>query len=86
MTPVWQVQQDSEPRAAFDQGADRRAVGRTGDQIALPMPGHGSVAYRLVYRLGQQMPPRLVGELATQRPTDLLWAPPLPQPLGHEPA
>ena len=39
---------------------------------------------RLIDRLRHQVPVRLVAELLPHRPADLLRAPPLGQPLGHE--
>ena len=39
---------------------------------------------RLIDRLVHDMPRRLIRELAAQRLADLLRAPPLLQPLGHE--
>ncbi len=41
--PAGQMHQQYESGAALDQGADRGAAVRAQDQVALPVPGHGSV-------------------------------------------
>ena len=59
-------------------GAQRRA-GSSRDK-----PAELGPVDRLVDRLVHDMPRRLTGELAAQRLADLLRAPPLLQPAGHE--
>ena len=82
--PGGQVQQQHEPGGPLDQGADRGPPGRSDDQVAFPVAGHGPVRY-----LGGPLADHdHAGDLALaiSRPARPTAGPPAAQAAGQLPA